>query len=301
MPALELDVVEQPGDAGGSIWVAGEEEVLGQFAGAEIDVVLPLPCGKRDAVVRVRQKPALLLVRPRLRNSGGSVSTVLERASSTIRAQPTLGPRSRRRAPRPQAGRPRSAPGYGAEFGTALAAEPRRGPLPSVGRRVASRSRRRSRRRRRTSRRRTSVPPRKQRQEGHREQARRREARAQRGRVGGEGRRPPARLGGRRGRGGAPRRSAAPARGCPRGRASPRSSTTTTGAPSISSTMPVAATASPSRRCGSSSAISPRAGPARGPCRRRGRSHRPRAGRPGRRRERAGRRGRRARRGRCPA
>ena len=69
VPALELDVVEQPGDLGGAVGVAGEEEVLGQLAGAEIDVVLPLPVGERDAVVRVRQEPVLLLALPRLRNS----------------------------------------------------------------------------------------------------------------------------------------------------------------------------------------------------------------------------------------
>ena len=41
MAALELDAVEAGGDAGGAVRVAGEEDVLGQLAWAEPDVVLP--------------------------------------------------------------------------------------------------------------------------------------------------------------------------------------------------------------------------------------------------------------------
>ena len=43
--ALELDRVEAGRDAGGAVGVAGEEDVLGQFAGAEADVVLPFSGG----------------------------------------------------------------------------------------------------------------------------------------------------------------------------------------------------------------------------------------------------------------
>ena len=58
---LELDRVETRGDPGGPIWVTGEEDVLGQLAGAECDVVLPFPDRECDAVVRVRQdRPSLL-------------------------------------------------------------------------------------------------------------------------------------------------------------------------------------------------------------------------------------------------
>ena len=63
MPSFELDVVEQPADPGRSIWVTGEEDVLGQFAWTETDVVLPFSEWGRnpaipeviDAGFRVRQ------------------------------------------------------------------------------------------------------------------------------------------------------------------------------------------------------------------------------------------------------
>ena len=55
VPMLELDAVEAGGDAVGPVRVAGEEDVLGQFARAESDVVLPLAGRERDAGVRVRQ------------------------------------------------------------------------------------------------------------------------------------------------------------------------------------------------------------------------------------------------------
>ena len=64
---LELDVVEARRDAGGSVLVAGEEDVFGEFAGSESDVVLPFAGGDRDpavhgsvhAGVRVRQDRSL--------------------------------------------------------------------------------------------------------------------------------------------------------------------------------------------------------------------------------------------------
>ena len=47
--ALELDGFEARGDPGGSIGVTGEEDVLGQFAWTEFDVVLPFSgCGSRS-------------------------------------------------------------------------------------------------------------------------------------------------------------------------------------------------------------------------------------------------------------
>ncbi|HEY0443103.1 MAG TPA: hypothetical protein VGC90_02675 [Candidatus Limnocylindrales bacterium] len=55
MPVLELDGVEARADPGCSIGVAGEEDVLGQFAGAKSDVVLPFSDRERDAGIRVRQ------------------------------------------------------------------------------------------------------------------------------------------------------------------------------------------------------------------------------------------------------
>ena len=61
MPVLELDAVQSCGDPWGAVWIAGEEDVLGQFAGTEPDVVLPLPHGKRDAGIRVRQNLVPLL------------------------------------------------------------------------------------------------------------------------------------------------------------------------------------------------------------------------------------------------
>ncbi len=47
-----LDVGQPRGDALDAILVAGEEDVLGQFAWSECDVVLPFAVGKRDAGVR---------------------------------------------------------------------------------------------------------------------------------------------------------------------------------------------------------------------------------------------------------
>ena len=55
MPVLELDGIETCGNTRCPIGVAGEEDVLGQLAGAESDVVLPFSHGECDAVIRVRQ------------------------------------------------------------------------------------------------------------------------------------------------------------------------------------------------------------------------------------------------------
>ena len=63
MLVLELDGIEARADPGGSVGVAGEEDVLGQFAWAETDVVLPFSDrGRNPAIpeavyagIRVRQ------------------------------------------------------------------------------------------------------------------------------------------------------------------------------------------------------------------------------------------------------
>ena len=94
MATFELDRVEAGRDPGGPIWVAGEEDVLGQFSGAESDVVLPFSDRECDAVVRVRQD----LV-PR--------STMAFRWRET---RPRIVPRSNERQARPRtAAWPRSA------------------------------------------------------------------------------------------------------------------------------------------------------------------------------------------------
>src|SRR3970040_1367743 len=64
MASLQLDRVEAGRDLGGSVGVAGEEDVLGQLSGAEIDVVLPFTDGERDAVVRDRQAQLSSCVAP---------------------------------------------------------------------------------------------------------------------------------------------------------------------------------------------------------------------------------------------
>ena len=52
MSMLELDRFEARGDAGGPIGVTGEEDVLGQFAWTESDVVLPFSGWDRDPAIR---------------------------------------------------------------------------------------------------------------------------------------------------------------------------------------------------------------------------------------------------------
>ena len=68
---LQLDRVEARRDPGGPVRVTGEEDVLGQLAWAESDVVLPFAGRDRDAAipgvfdagVRVRQDLSLAQVR----------------------------------------------------------------------------------------------------------------------------------------------------------------------------------------------------------------------------------------------
>ena len=64
---FQFDRTELGGDPGRPIRVTGEEHVLGQLAWTEVDVVLPLPNGECDAVVRVRQArlPLCALCAPR--------------------------------------------------------------------------------------------------------------------------------------------------------------------------------------------------------------------------------------------
>ena len=100
MSVLELDVVEPRRDPGGPILVAGEEDVLGQFAWTESDVVLPFAGGDRDpaidgrfdAVIRVRQDLSLAQVAASLARNSAEDSPAFSRASSRAgRARPTLG------------------------------------------------------------------------------------------------------------------------------------------------------------------------------------------------------------------
>jgi hypothetical protein len=55
MAMLALDGIEARGDASRAVLVTGEEDVLGQIARAESDVVLPFSRWERDAGVRARQ------------------------------------------------------------------------------------------------------------------------------------------------------------------------------------------------------------------------------------------------------
>ena len=91
----------------GPIGVTGEEDVLGQFAWTESDVVLPFsgwdrdPAIRRafDAVVRVRQDLFLAHVAASLARNSAEDSPAFSRASSRVdRAWPTLSRGSARRA-----------------------------------------------------------------------------------------------------------------------------------------------------------------------------------------------------------
>ena len=53
MPSLELDRFEARGDQRRSIGITGEEDVLGQFARPEFDVVLPFSGADRDPAIWV--------------------------------------------------------------------------------------------------------------------------------------------------------------------------------------------------------------------------------------------------------
>ena len=91
---VELDGFEARGDPGRSIGVTGEEDVLGQFAWAEFDVVLPFSGSDRDpairvydAVVRVRQDRFLSPMAASLARNSAVDSPARERASSrSVRA-----------------------------------------------------------------------------------------------------------------------------------------------------------------------------------------------------------------------
>jgi hypothetical protein len=96
---LLLDGIEPRGDPVRSIGVTGEEDVLGQFAWTEPDVVLPFSDGDRDpailggfdAVVRVRQDRSLAQVAASLARNSREDSPPIPRASSrSERARPTL-------------------------------------------------------------------------------------------------------------------------------------------------------------------------------------------------------------------
>ena len=104
MSMLELDGFEARGDAGGPVRVAGEEDVLGQFAWSEPDVVLPFSCWDRDpairrvfdAVIRVRQDLFLARVAASLARNSAEDSPAFSRASSSVdrawhHAQPRSG------------------------------------------------------------------------------------------------------------------------------------------------------------------------------------------------------------------
>ena len=113
MAMLQLDGIEARCDAGGSVGVTGEEDVLGQFSGAESDVVLPFTGGDRDpairrvfdAGIRVRQDRSLArFAVPQARNSAED-SPAFSRASSRVRRAWIVLSRARRRRRR------RSTPG----------------------------------------------------------------------------------------------------------------------------------------------------------------------------------------------
>ena len=58
MAVPELDAVEQGGHAVDAVLVAGEEDVVGQLAWSEADVVLPVAGGDRDPGIHGRQRLA---------------------------------------------------------------------------------------------------------------------------------------------------------------------------------------------------------------------------------------------------
>ena len=79
MPMLELDRFEARGDAGGSVGVTGEEDVLGQFAWTESDVVLPFTGGDRDPAIRGFRRGYPRSARPIPRSGGCSAGAKLGR------------------------------------------------------------------------------------------------------------------------------------------------------------------------------------------------------------------------------
>jgi hypothetical protein len=95
MLLLELDRIEARADPGGSVWIAGEEDVLGQFAWTETDVVLPFSGRGRDpAIPRLSTRvsafgktDSLSPMAASLARNSGEDSPARERASSqSVRA-----------------------------------------------------------------------------------------------------------------------------------------------------------------------------------------------------------------------
>ena len=56
----DLDRVEQAGDAVGAVGVPGQEDVVRDLAGGEVDVVLAIGVGQRDQRVRMRHERSSL-------------------------------------------------------------------------------------------------------------------------------------------------------------------------------------------------------------------------------------------------
>ncbi len=49
MAAMDLDILEHLGDAVGAVGVARQQDVVGDLSGSEVDVVLAVGIGQRDA------------------------------------------------------------------------------------------------------------------------------------------------------------------------------------------------------------------------------------------------------------
>src|SRR5258706_4154887 len=95
-----VDVVEPLRDLGRSFGIAGEEDVLGQLSGAESDVILPLPRGERDAVVRARQAPisSSILYSREARSSVDVASNERQAESRSILGRLPIGRKASSRA-----------------------------------------------------------------------------------------------------------------------------------------------------------------------------------------------------------
>ena len=90
--------IEARGDAGGPVLVAGEQDVLGEFAGSESDVVLPFAGGDRDPAVRgaSTRGSAFGKTDPSLRDcfAGAKLAARIARRSDERQAESgVLGPR----------------------------------------------------------------------------------------------------------------------------------------------------------------------------------------------------------------
>ena len=140
MPVLHLDRVEARSDPGGPVRVTGEEDVLGQVAWTESDVVLPFSVGiamrrSRGLSTRVsafgKTSPSLTC-ELRWRETRARIVPRLSRASSRVERALVRGPRSRHaRAIRADRGG-RRAPSVSARGGRRAAARRSRraGPRP---------------------------------------------------------------------------------------------------------------------------------------------------------------------------